>query len=117
MFPINPDVSWEGHLWGAISGVVLAWHYRKYTIRRDKFDWEEEEDEEEGREIGRVEDGSEETGKGKGEDEKIRCIPEEKGDLKTVNSANAEKLPGFAKTEKPKNENGWPNNISHTGEF
>lgn len=46
MFPINPDVSWEGHLWGAVSGVVLAWHYRKYIIRRDKFDWEEEEDDE-----------------------------------------------------------------------
>ncbi len=46
MFPINPDVSWEGHLWGAISGVVIAWRYRKYIIRRDKFDWEEEEDEE-----------------------------------------------------------------------
>lgn len=47
MFPINPDVSWEGHLWGAVSGVVLAFYYRKYIIRRDKFDWEEEEEEEE----------------------------------------------------------------------
>lgn len=46
MFPINPDVSWEGHLWGAVSGVVLAFYYRKYLIRRDKFDWEEEEEEE-----------------------------------------------------------------------
>ena len=47
MFPINPDVSWEGHLWGAISGVLVALHYRKFTIRRDKFDWEEEEEEQE----------------------------------------------------------------------
>jgi len=47
MLPINPDVSWEGHLWGAVSGVVLALYYRKYIIRRDKFDWEDEEDEEE----------------------------------------------------------------------
>ena len=46
MFPINPDISWEGHLWGAISGVVLAFYYRKYLIRRDKFDWELEEEEE-----------------------------------------------------------------------
>lgn len=45
LFPINPEVSWEGHLWGAISGVVLAFYYRKYKIRRDKFEWEEEEDE------------------------------------------------------------------------
>ncbi|MBT3383584.1 MAG: rhomboid family intramembrane serine protease [Prolixibacteraceae bacterium] len=47
MFPINSDVSWEGHLWGAVSGVVMAIYYRKYIIRRDKFDWEEEEEEEE----------------------------------------------------------------------
>jgi membrane associated rhomboid family serine protease len=47
IFPINPDISWEGHLWGAVSGVVLAFYYRRYIIRRDKFDWEEEEEEEE----------------------------------------------------------------------
>lgn len=47
IFPVNPEVSWEGHLWGAISGVVLAVYYRQYIIRRDKFDWEDEEDEEE----------------------------------------------------------------------
>ena len=46
MFPINPDISWEGHLWGAVSGIVLALYYRKYIIRRDKFDWEEEEESE-----------------------------------------------------------------------
>ncbi|MCF6332243.1 MAG: rhomboid family intramembrane serine protease [Draconibacterium sp.] len=44
IFPINPDVSWEGHLWGAVSGVVLAFYYRRYIIRRDKFDWEDEEE-------------------------------------------------------------------------
>lgn len=44
MFPIQPGISWEGHLWGAISGVILAFGYRKYIIRRDKFDWEEEEE-------------------------------------------------------------------------
>ncbi|PIF06687.1 MAG: rhomboid family intramembrane serine protease [Draconibacterium sp.] len=44
LFPIDPAVSWEGHLWGAISGIVLAFGYRKYTIRRDKFEWEEEDD-------------------------------------------------------------------------
>jgi membrane associated rhomboid family serine protease len=44
MLPINPDISWEGHLWGAISGVGLAFCYRKYIIRRDKFDWEDEND-------------------------------------------------------------------------
>ncbi|MCK3683296.1 rhomboid family intramembrane serine protease [Maribellus sp. YY47] len=46
LLPIRPEISWEGHLWGAISGVVLAFYYRKYIIRRNKYDWEEEEDEE-----------------------------------------------------------------------
>lgn len=47
IFPINPDVSWEGHLWGAVSGIALALFFRNFTIRRDKFDWEEEEEENE----------------------------------------------------------------------
>ncbi len=48
LLPIRPEISWEGHLSGAISGVVLAFYYRKYIIRREKFDWEYEmEDEEE----------------------------------------------------------------------
>ncbi len=46
ILPINPDVSWEGHLWGSVSGVVLAVYYRKYIIRREKFDWEYEEEDE-----------------------------------------------------------------------
>lgn len=61
IFPINPDISWEGHLWGAVSGVVMALYYRKYIIRRDKFDWEIEEDEEEetGDEPWRISDDTE----------------------------------------------------------
>lgn len=46
LFPFDPKISWEGHLWGAISGVVMALFYRKYGIRREKFDWEDEPDEE-----------------------------------------------------------------------
>lgn len=46
MMPINPEISWEGHLWGAVSGVVLALYYRKYRLRRERFDWEEEEEDE-----------------------------------------------------------------------
>jgi membrane associated rhomboid family serine protease len=29
IFPILPRVSWESHLWGAATGVVLAWLYRR----------------------------------------------------------------------------------------
>jgi membrane associated rhomboid family serine protease len=44
MLPLKPEISWEGHLWGAISGVVLAIYYRKYIIHRHKFEWEDEDD-------------------------------------------------------------------------
>jgi len=47
IFPIQPDISWEAHLWGAISGVLLALYYRKYQVRRKKFDWEDEPEEDE----------------------------------------------------------------------
>ncbi|WP_372650910.1 rhomboid family intramembrane serine protease [Draconibacterium sp.] len=46
LLPIRPEISWEGHLSGAIFGVLLAFYYRKYTVRREKFDWEDEPDEE-----------------------------------------------------------------------
>jgi membrane associated rhomboid family serine protease len=45
LFPIDPRISWEGHLWGAVSGIVMAFYYSKYKIRRYKFDWEEENEE------------------------------------------------------------------------
>ncbi len=44
LFPIHPDVSWESHVYGAISGVVLAFAFRGYTVKRIPFDWENESD-------------------------------------------------------------------------
>ncbi len=32
MLPQNGNISWEGHLFGAISGFTLAWYYRKKPI-------------------------------------------------------------------------------------
>lgn len=29
IFPLKPEISWESHLWGGLSGFVLAWFYRK----------------------------------------------------------------------------------------
>lgn len=102
MFPINPDISWEGHLWGAVSGVVLAIYYRKYIIRRDKFDWEEEEDEEES-------DQSEWTGeKEEVSNEQSQLAKEEKAE-KSGNQAELSK-----NERKDKNSQG---NMSHTGNF
>jgi membrane associated rhomboid family serine protease len=31
IFPAKPEISWEAHLWGAISGFVLAFLYRNKT--------------------------------------------------------------------------------------
>ena len=47
IFPIQPHISYESHMLGAISGIVLAIHYRKYGPQRPKYRWEEEEEEEE----------------------------------------------------------------------
>jgi membrane associated rhomboid family serine protease len=46
IFPFKPEVSWESHLWGAVSGVALAFYYRRYIVKRKKFDWEDEPDDE-----------------------------------------------------------------------
>lgn len=47
LLPVRPEISWEGHLSGAIAGIILALYYRKYVIRREKYDWEYEMDDEE----------------------------------------------------------------------
>jgi membrane associated rhomboid family serine protease len=47
IFPFNSGISWEGHLWGAASGVGLAFYYKNYNLRREKFDWENEDENDE----------------------------------------------------------------------
>ncbi len=47
IFPIRPNMSYEGHLWGSIAGLILAIYYRKDGPQREVYSWEEEEDEEE----------------------------------------------------------------------
>lgn len=46
IFPIRERVSWESHLMGMISGVILAVHFRHYGPQRKKYTWELEEEEE-----------------------------------------------------------------------
>ena len=33
VFPTNPYISWEGHLSGAIAGLLIAYTFRKTTVR------------------------------------------------------------------------------------
>lgn len=46
IFPIKPGISWESHLWGSMSGVALAWYYRKQGPTRPVSSWENEPDDE-----------------------------------------------------------------------
>jgi len=46
LLPIQPRVSWESHLMGAIAGLVLAFYYRDRGPRRKIYSWELEEEEE-----------------------------------------------------------------------
>jgi len=43
-FAILQHISWEGHLSGAIVGVVLAFLYRKQGPQKDVHHWDEDED-------------------------------------------------------------------------
>ena len=43
---VNLPYSWEGHFWGGLAGVVLAWAYRKEGPQRPRSPLEDEEDEE-----------------------------------------------------------------------
>ena len=46
IFPLKPDVSWESHLWGSVSGLLLSIYFRKQGPQRPHYDWEDEPDEE-----------------------------------------------------------------------
>ena len=46
IFPIKVDISYEGHLWGFIAGIVLAIYYKKQGPQRIEPNWEEEEEDE-----------------------------------------------------------------------
>lgn len=46
IFPIKPNISWESHLWGGLSGIVLAIIYRNQGPPKQTWHWDEEDDEE-----------------------------------------------------------------------
>ncbi len=45
IFPIKPEISWESHLWGAASGLMLAYYYRHQGPVRPVASWENEPEE------------------------------------------------------------------------
>lgn len=47
VFPIEQRISWEGHLFGGLAGVICAWYYRKEGLQRKVYDWELEDDDDE----------------------------------------------------------------------
>lgn len=43
ILPIDYRISWEGHLWGSVAGIILAIHYRKIGTQRQVYQWEIDE--------------------------------------------------------------------------
>ncbi|MES2762105.1 MAG: rhomboid family intramembrane serine protease [Bacteroidota bacterium] len=43
IFPFDTRVSWEGHLFGALSGLLVAFSYRKDGPQQVKHEWPDEE--------------------------------------------------------------------------
>ena len=44
VLPIETGMSWEGHLFGALSGIICAIAFKKEGPQRKKYEWEEEDD-------------------------------------------------------------------------
>lgn len=44
IFPLKQEISWEAHLFGAISGLLVAYNYRKEGPQRKEYEWENEEE-------------------------------------------------------------------------
>jgi membrane associated rhomboid family serine protease len=47
IFPMKEQISWEGHLFGAIAGFILAVYYRKQGPEDEKYSWDFEDEENE----------------------------------------------------------------------
>lgn len=43
VFPIKQEISWEGHLFGMIAGILIAFNYRKEGPQRRVYQWEEDD--------------------------------------------------------------------------
>ncbi|WP_347374203.1 rhomboid family intramembrane serine protease [Aequorivita sp. Q41] len=43
VFPVNPDISWEGHLSGFFIGLVFAFFFKGNPVQNKKYEWEKED--------------------------------------------------------------------------
>jgi membrane associated rhomboid family serine protease len=41
--PVDPKISWEGHLSGLIVGLLLAFVFQQKIVKKPKYDWEKED--------------------------------------------------------------------------
>lgn len=44
LLPVREGVSWEGHLFGALAGIICAFIYRHEGPQKQKYEWEEQDD-------------------------------------------------------------------------
>ncbi len=44
IFPLKSEISWEGHLFGALAGILVAFNFRKEGPQRKRYEWENEKD-------------------------------------------------------------------------
>lgn len=44
IFPLKTEISWEGHLFGSLAGILVAFNFRKEGPQRKVYDWENESD-------------------------------------------------------------------------
>lgn len=42
VFPVNPEISWEGHLSGFFVGLLFAFLFKSNPVDNKKYDWEKE---------------------------------------------------------------------------
>ncbi len=40
VFPVNPEISWEGHLSGFFVGLLFAFIFKSNPVENKKYDWE-----------------------------------------------------------------------------
>ncbi len=44
LFPLDETISFESHIYGSVSGVMLAIYYRKFGPQKEIYSWETEDD-------------------------------------------------------------------------